>query len=199
MYRSRPRLSTLSFSLFLSRSLARLHLPRSFENCARTTSLKLQLDCGFLGNSPDFYARSPASVASRDSFSRYRCVLPPRFAPSAIPSNAVESLISLSFSSSLLFFIVSSLSLSQTALGFNALRFRCLRTSCRAMRINRAPICRYAQSTRTPLQRGGNAWYFANRLNALLNDADTRQTPCLTNAIIVTQYYYISGANVLRC
>lgn len=97
------------------------------------------------------------------------------------------------------FFLSSPVSLSQTALGCNALRFRCLRTSCRAMRINHAPICRYAQSTRTPLQRGGNAWYFANRLNALLNDADTRQTPCLTNAIIVTQYYYISGANVLRC
>lgn len=86
----------LSFSLLLSlaRSLGCTCRGPS-KNCARTTSLKLQLDCGFLGNSPDFYARSPASVASRDSFSRYRRVLPPRFAPSAIPSNAAESLISL--------------------------------------------------------------------------------------------------------
>lgn len=157
-------------------------------------SLKLQLDCGFLGNSPDFYAHSlPPSVAPRDSFSRIdvyfrRISLPRRYRQTP--------LISLSLS----LFQPSPCHLSRkrrwdlTLCGSDVFR-----ASRRATWINRAPICRYALSTRAPLHCGGNRWYFANRLNALLNDADTRQTPCPTNAIIATQYYYISGANVLRC
>lgn len=88
------------------------------------------------------------SVASRDSFSRTRCVLHSScFVPPAISSSTTEPLISFVLSLSLALFIYFSVSRLRS-------RKRCrdlmlcgsdvFRASRNTTGINRAPICRYA-------------------------------------------------------
>lgn len=193
---------TFSHSLSLSPSLP---LSPSSLRCTCSSSktapgpvgevtVRLWLSREFSG----FLRAFSQSVASRDSFSRTRCVLHSScFTPSAISSSTTEPLISFLLS----FFLFIYFSVPCLHCRKHRDLMLCGSDVFHASRnttgINRAPICRYAWSTCMYIRR--QRWYFANRLNALLNNADAWQTLCPTNAIIATQYYYISGANVLWC
>lgn len=159
-------------------------------------SVKLRLDCGFLGNSLDFYVHSPnpshrgIRFLALDVYSTPRVSLPRRY------RQAPPSRSSLSFSLSLFIYFPASCLRSgeRRDLMLVVQMFSVLPATLRELIARR-----FAGMHGQHAHIRGQHWYFANRLNALLNNADARQTLCPTNTIIATQYYYISGANVLGC